>query len=92
MGGYKLLKFGVKKSSKIDPKWPPINFIKKWSKIDFYGGGPGGSKLSKIDVGDPGGQNINFLKFRTFLQKLPTFRPPKSTPKKGPIENAIPHK
>jgi hypothetical protein len=40
----------------------------------------GGSKLTKIDLGDPGPQIWNFLKFRTFLQKLPTFWPPKSTP------------
>jgi hypothetical protein len=70
--------------------------VKKWSKfsskINFQGGVRGGPKSSKIDLWDPGGQIINFLKFRTFLQKLPTFRPPKSTPKMAPIENVIPHK
>jgi hypothetical protein len=81
---------GGEKSSKIDPKLTPIKLIKNCSKIEFYGGGPGGSKLSKIDLWDPGSQIINFLKFRTFLQKLTTFRPPKSTPKKGPITLSFP--
>jgi hypothetical protein len=30
------------------------------SKITFQGGVPGGLKMSKIDVWDPGGQFINF--------------------------------
>jgi hypothetical protein len=61
-------------------------------KMTFSRGGSTGLKLSKIDLGDPGPQNKNFLKFPHFLQKLPPFRPPKSTPINGPIENAIPHK
>jgi hypothetical protein len=36
--------------------------------------------------------NINFLKFRTFLQKLSTFRPPKSTPINDPIIFSFPTK
>jgi hypothetical protein len=81
---------GGEKSSKIDPKLTPIKLIKNCSKIEFYGGGPGGSKLSKIDVGDPGGQNKNFLKFPHFLQKLPHFSTPKSTPINGPIKMSFP--
>jgi hypothetical protein len=77
---------------KFDEKWPVIKCSKSVLKIDFYGGGRRGSKSSKIDLGGPGPQKRNFLKFCSFLQKLPTFRPPFSTPKKGPIENVIPHK
>jgi hypothetical protein len=42
--------------------------------------------------GSGGAIFINFLKFRTFLQKLPPFWPPKSTPINGPIGKPIPHK
>jgi hypothetical protein len=59
-------------------------------KINFQGGGPGGPKSSKIDLGDPGPQIWNFLKFCSFLQKLPHFSTPKSTPKKGPIKMPFP--
>jgi hypothetical protein len=65
---------------KNDQKWPII----KWSKIDpkvlknWYA--TGGSKSSKIDLGDPGPPKRNFLKFCSFLQKLPHFSTPKSTP------------
>jgi hypothetical protein len=45
--------------------------------------------MVKIDQIWPGGSGgvifINFLKFRTFLQKLHTFGPPKSTPIKCPF-------
>jgi hypothetical protein len=84
MGGEKLTKNDAKMTPKISSK----NELKN----QFSRGGSTGLKLSKIDLGGPGPQNKNFLKFRTFLQKLPHFWPPKSTPKKGPIENAIPHK
>jgi hypothetical protein len=67
-------------SLKIDPK-----VLKNWYAM-------GGSKLSKIDVGDPGPQKRNFLKFLTFLQKLALFGPQNRPPKWAPIENAIPHK
>jgi hypothetical protein len=60
--------------------------------MSFSTGGSRGQKSSKIDLGGPGPQKQNFLKFPHFLQKLSTFGPPKSTPIKGPIENAIPHK
>jgi hypothetical protein len=81
----------VKNRLKIDQKWPVINWLKIDPKLVKNWYAMGGSKSSKIDLGDPGSQKQNFLKFCTFLQKLPTFRPPKSTPTKGPIENAIPH-
>jgi hypothetical protein len=50
----------------------------------------GGSKSSKIDLGGPGPQNINFLKFSHFLQKLPHFSTPKSTPINGPLKMSFP--
>jgi hypothetical protein len=80
------------KLTKIDQKWPLIISLKIDPKVLKIWYAAGGSKSSKIDLGGPGPQKRNFLKFCSFLQKLPHFRPPKSTPKKGPIENVIPHK
>jgi hypothetical protein len=70
--------------SKITPKID--------EKLTSMGGVQNDQKSSNFDLGDPGPQKRNFLKFCSFLQKLPPFWPPKSTPIKGPIENAIPHK
>jgi hypothetical protein len=61
-------------------------------KIEFSRGGSTGLKSSKIDLGDPGPQKRNFLKFCTFLQKLSTFRPPKSTPINDLIKISFPTK
>jgi hypothetical protein len=83
---------GVKNDQKSTQKWPVIN----WSKIDqkvlkiWYA--TGGSKSSKIDLGDPGPPKRNFLKFCSFLQKLPHFSTPKSTPINGPIKMPFPTK
>jgi hypothetical protein len=88
MGGLKLIKIYRKMGVKIIVKNRP----KICPKNQFSRGGSTGLKLSKIDLGGPGPQFKNFLKFCTFLQKLPTFRPPFSTPKKGPIGKPIPHK
>jgi hypothetical protein len=85
---YKLTKKWVKN----DQKWRGKIGTKNCSKINFSRGGPAGSKSSKIDLGGPGPQKQNFLKFPHFLQKLSTFGPPKSTPIKGPIGKPIPHK
>jgi hypothetical protein len=52
---YKWSKIEVQNWRKSMPKWPPKNSSKSELKIDFRGGGPGGSKWSKIDVWDPGG-------------------------------------
>jgi hypothetical protein len=56
----------------------------------------GGSKIfKKWSFSIPGTrtpQIINFLKFCTFLQKLSTFGPPKSTPINGPINFSFPTK
>jgi hypothetical protein len=60
--------------------------------MTFSTGGSGGLKSSKIDLGGPGPQKRNFLKFCSFLQKLPTFRPPKSTPINGAINFSFPTK
>jgi hypothetical protein len=86
--GYKLMK----NCQKSTQKCPVIKCSKSGLKLICHGGVQNDEKLINFDLGDPDPQKWNFLKFRTFLQKLPTFRPPKSTPKRGPIENAIPHK
>jgi hypothetical protein len=88
MARYKLSKKWVKNDQNRRGKNRPKNH----QKMTILGGVQNDQKSSNFDLGDPGPQKRNFLKFCTFLQKLPTFRPPKSTPKKGPIENAIPHK
>jgi hypothetical protein len=55
-----------------------------------------GSKILKNHQfwvrGVRGGQFINFLKFRHFLQKRSRFRPPKSTPKEGMLKIPFPTK
>jgi hypothetical protein len=56
------------------------------------GGVQNHQKSINFDVGDPDPQKQNFLKFRTFLQKLPLFGPQNRPPKWAPIENAISHK
>jgi hypothetical protein len=84
--GVKLIKNYRNLGVKIDVKNRP----KKQLKNQFSRGGPGGSKMIKIDVWDPGGQFINFLKFCSFLQKLPHFSTPKSTPINGPIKMSFP--
>jgi hypothetical protein len=76
---------------KNDAKMTFYKFVKIWPKIAkkvICRGG--GSKSSKIDLGDPGPQKQNFLKFVSFLQKLPTFRPPKSTPINDAIKMPFP--
>jgi hypothetical protein len=54
----------------------------------------GGSKSAKNDQNRPGGSGggpfINFLKFFSFLQKLPHFSTPNSTPKMGPLKMPFP--
>jgi hypothetical protein len=85
---YKLMK----KVTKNDPKMTRYKMLKKWSKIDLPWGVQNDEKSINFDVGDPGPQKRNFLKFCSFLQKLPPFRPPKSTPINGPIGKPIPHK
>jgi hypothetical protein len=72
----------------------------KWwkltQKVTFIIGAMGGSKMIKKrrfwTSGPRTPQNINFLKFLSFLQKLPHFRPPKSTPINGPINFPFPTK
>jgi hypothetical protein len=87
---YRLTKWDVKNDWKYVPKWPPKICSKMWSKIEFSRGGPGGLKWSKSTGGSGGVLFINFLKFCSFLQKLPHFSTPKSTPKKGPIKMSFP--
>jgi hypothetical protein len=81
----KIYRFWGSKSSVIN--WPKIDL-----KMTFSTGGSGGPKWSKIDLGDPGPQKRNFLKFCSFLQKLPHFSTPKSTPINGPIKIKFPTK
>jgi hypothetical protein len=59
-------------------------------KIEFSRGGSAGQKSSNFDLGDPGPPKWNFLKFCTFLQKLPHFSTPKSTPINGSIKMSFP--
>jgi hypothetical protein len=83
---------GGEKSSKNDQKWPPIKLLKIDSKLLKIWYAVGGSKSLKIDLGDPGPPKQNFLKFCSFLQKLPHFSTPKSTPINGPIKMTFPTK
>jgi hypothetical protein len=77
---------------KIDRKWPIINCLKIDQKVLKNWFAMGGSKSSKIDLGDPDPPKRNFLKFCSFLQKLPHFSTPKSTPINGPINFPFPTK
>jgi hypothetical protein len=89
---YRRWKLGGKNYRKLTQKWPVINSLKNDPKVLKIWFAMGGSKLTKIDLGDPGPQNKNFLKFCSFLQKLPTFRPPKSTPINDAINFSFPTK
>jgi hypothetical protein len=93
---YKCQKWTAKNWPKNHRNWgvkiDVIKCSKTMPKSQFSTGGPGGPKWSKIDLGDPGPQKRNFLKFCSFLQKLPTFWPPKSTPINGPIKMPFPTK
>jgi hypothetical protein len=98
--GYKWSKMMVKKwrykMVKIYRFWGSknvvINCSKNVQKSEILRGGSGGPKWSKIDLGDPGPPKRNFLKFCSFLQKLPHFSTPKSTPINGPIKMRFPTK
>jgi hypothetical protein len=72
-------------------KMTPYKFHQKVLKIQFSTGGSGGAKMIKIEGGgSPGSVFINFLKFLHFLQKLPHFSTPKSTPINGSIKMSFP--
>jgi hypothetical protein len=75
----KIVKIG---GLKIDPK-----MVKNWHAM-------GGSKIIKNRLfwagGVRGGQFINFLKIPHFLQKLPHFSTPKSTPINGLLKMLFP--
>jgi hypothetical protein len=68
-----MMKMEGEKSSKIDPKMTSYKLLKKRLKIDFHGGVQNGKNRSNLTGGSGGAIFINFLKFRTFLQKLPPF-------------------
>jgi hypothetical protein len=72
---YKWRKWVVKNWPKNDQKWPFYKTLKNDPNLLKSWYATGGSKSSKIDLGGPGPQNINFLKFSTFLQKLPEIWP-----------------
>jgi hypothetical protein len=88
MWRYKL----TKKWRKNDQNRRVKNRPKNCLKIDFHGGGQNDKNRPFLmpDPGDP--IFINFLKFCTFLQKLPTFWPPKSTPINDLIKISFPTK
>jgi hypothetical protein len=48
--------------------------------------------MIKIDVGGPVPIFYKFFEFPNFFQKTDQISTPKIDPKRGPIENAIPHK
>jgi hypothetical protein len=58
--------------------------IKKWSKIDFHGGGQKLIKIDKFRPRGPGPPETEFFEISHFFAKTSTFRTPKSTPKMGP--------
>jgi hypothetical protein len=89
---YKCWKWWGKNWPKNDQKWPIIKLTKIDPKVVKNWYAMGGSKSSKIDLGDPGPQKRNFLKFCSFLQKLPHFSTPKSTPINDPIKMRFPTK
>jgi hypothetical protein len=79
-GGYKLIKMALKKC--------PKSMLKKSFIIDAMGG----SKIIKIDVGDPGPLIYKFFEISSLFAKTVQISTPKIDPKSGPIENVIPHK
>jgi hypothetical protein len=83
-GGQKRSKFDDKKVTqkvvKNDRFWRVKKWVENGQKMSISGGGPGGPKTSKIDLGGTGPQIWNFLKFCSFVQKLPHFSTPKMTP------------
>jgi hypothetical protein len=48
--------------------------------------------MIKIDVGDPGPLNYKFFEIFGFSTKTVQILTPINDPKRGPIENPIPHK
>jgi hypothetical protein len=52
----------------------------------------GGSKMIKIDVGDPGPPKYKFFETFGFFAKTVQILTPINDPKSGPIEKRIPHK
>jgi hypothetical protein len=90
MSFYKCQNWVVKNWPKNDQKWPLIISLKIDPKMLKNWFAMGGSKSSKIDLGGPGPQKRNFLKFCSFLQKLPHFTTPKSTPINDPIKMRFP--
>jgi hypothetical protein len=89
-----MLKIGVIKCSKWGVKSVVINWSKSTPKIVKNWYAMGGSKMMKNVTfwvrGVRGGQIINFLKFHSFLQKLPHFSTPKSTPINGLLKMLFP--
>jgi hypothetical protein len=83
-------KWVVIKCRKWGVKSVIINWLKSTQKSAKNWCAMGGSKMSKNVTfwvrGVRGGENINFLKFCSFLQKLPPFL----TPKIDPIKTSFP--
>jgi hypothetical protein len=86
MGHYKLMK----KWPKNDQKWSVINRPKNGQKLICHGGvqNDKNRQISTSGTRDP--IFINFLKFPHFLQKLPHFSTPKSTPINGLLKMSFP--
>jgi hypothetical protein len=83
LGGQKRSKFDDEKVTqkvvKNDRFWRVKKWVKNDEKMTIFEGVPGGQNHQKSTGGSGGVHFINFLKICTFLQKLPHFRPPKTT-------------
>jgi hypothetical protein len=74
----------VKIDLKIDAKKPFYNAR--------HGGVPKCQKSSNFDVGDPGPPIYKLFEISALFAKTVQISTPKIDPKRGPIENPIPHK
>jgi hypothetical protein len=87
-----MMKMGGQKLLKIDQKWPVIKWSKNDPKMVKNGYATGGSKSSKIDLGDPGTPKTEFFEILQFSTKAPPLFDPKIDPYKWCYKFLIPHK
>jgi hypothetical protein len=78
--------------SKIDAKLTHYKMIKKWSKIDFHGGGQKVIKIDKFRPRGPGPPEMEFFEILQFSTKAPPLLTPKIDPYKWSYKFLIPHK
>jgi hypothetical protein len=58
--------------------------FKKWSKIDFHGGGQKVIKIDKFRPRGPGPPEMEFFEILQFSTKAPPLSTPTLDPQKGP--------